>query len=122
MSEQRQPIQVEEITIVTFADPRICDDRTVDTIRKKLFSPVDGSKYRLLLDFCGQTYFSSSFFRVLLAFLKRLENLKAEGISSVQLVLCSVDPEIYYVFERIGLGRRFIFAADRETVFVFFLR
>ncbi len=85
--------QYGDVTVVTFTKPKIMDEINIQAFANQLYKLVDedeGSK--LLLNFDGVKYVSSSALGKLVTLNKKINEIKG------QLVLWGMDPDVYEVF------------------------
>ena len=110
MSKQRLRIDEQgEVTLVSFLDKRIRDDRTVEPIAEQLFNLVEGGNRKLLLDFSGVEYLSSAALGKLINLHKKLS--EAQGTLS----MCNMVPQVYDVFAIAKLDKDFNICADEAA-------
>src|SRR5262249_36002495 len=102
---RRRRLEVEdigEVTVVSFTDKKILDEQNIQVIGEQLFSLVDElGRRKLLLNFGNVEYLSSA---ALGKFITLNKKLQAVG---GKLILCSIDPQIYEVFEITKLNKLF---------------
>ena len=114
MSSQprRRRLEVEDIgdvTVVKFVDRKILDEQNIQIIGEQLFSLVkDMGRRKVLLNFSNVEYLSSAALGKLISLHKELQ--KAGG----RLVLCSIDQQIYEVFEITKLDKLFTIVKDEQ--------
>ena len=91
-----------EVTVVTFADRKILDTESIRVIGEALFSLVrERGRTKILLNFSNVEYLGSEALGKFILLHKIVKN--AGG----RLVLCSLDPEIFLVFETTMVNRIF---------------
>jgi len=112
MSSQprKRRLEVEEIgdvTVVNFVDRKILDEQNIQIIGQQLLDlvNVEGRK-KLVLNFSNVEYLSSAALGKLITLNKRLKEVAGK------LILCSISPEIYEVFEITRLDK--FFKIERE--------
>jgi anti-sigma B factor antagonist len=99
-----------DVTVVNFTDKRILDEQNIQVIGEQLFGLVDEQGHRrLLLNFSNVEYLSSA------ALGKFITLNKKVTAASGKLVLCSIDPAIYEVFEITRLNKLFNIQKDEQT-------
>jgi stage II sporulation protein AA (anti-sigma F factor antagonist) len=86
------------------------DSTTSGELERRLLQHVEKGERRLVVDLARIEYISSAGLRVLLLVAKRLQ--AAEG----RLVLCTLGPAVWQVFELAGFLPIFEIAASREEV------
>jgi anti-sigma B factor antagonist len=110
---RRRRLEVEtigDVTVVNFTDKRILDEQNIQVIGEQLFGLVDEQGHRrLLLNFSNVEYLSSAALGKFITL-----NKKVAGASG-KLVLCSIDPAIYEVFEITRLNKLFNIQKDEQT-------
>jgi anti-sigma B factor antagonist len=92
---QRSRLQTEtigDVLVVNFVDRKILDEQNIQIIGDQLFGLVDQNQ-KILLNFSNVEYLSSAALGKLIALNKKVK--AADG----RLILCSIDPNIYEVFE-----------------------
>lgn len=93
---------VNDVTIVRFVDRRIGMNIDIDALGDELYSLVDEfNKKRLVLDFSGVEFFSSEPLNRFVIMNTKVKRAKGK------LVLCSLVPELYEVFEITRLNKTF---------------
>lgn len=99
-----------DVTVVNFTDKRILDDENIRIIGEQLFGLVDDQGHKkLLLNFANVEYLSSAALGKFITL-----NKKVAGVGG-KLVLCSIDPTIYEVFEITRLNKLFNIQKDEQT-------
>lgn len=102
---RRRRLEVEDIgdvTVVKFADKKILDEQNIQVIGEQLFSLVDElGRRKILLNFGNVEYLSSAALGKLITL-----NKKVNAVGG-RLILCSIDPQIYEVFEITRLNKLF---------------
>ena len=110
---RRRRLEVEtigDVTVVNFTDKRILDEQNIQVIGEQLFGLVDEQGHRrLLLNFSNVEYLSSA---ALGKFITLNKKVTAVG---GKLVLCTIDPAIYEVFEITRLNKLFNIQKDEQT-------
>lgn len=115
MSSQprRQRLEVEDIgdvTVVNFTDKKILDEANIQVIGEQLFRLVDElGRRKLLLNFSNVEYLSSA---ALGKFITLHKKVTAAG---GRLILCSIDPQIYEVFEITKLNKLFNIQKEEQA-------
>lgn len=100
---------VEDVTAVRFQETTILDAQMIQEIARELDQLVgEESNKKLLLDFTGVTFFSSSALGILVALSKRITALDGE------LVICGLATELRKVFKITNLDKMFKFADDED--------
>lgn len=92
---RRSRLQTEtigDVLVVNFVDRKILDEQNIQIIGEQLFGLVDQNP-KILLNFSNVEYLSSAALGKLIALNKKVK--AADG----RLILCSIDPAIYEVFE-----------------------
>src|SRR5260221_14407237 len=88
MSKPRLTVEEQgEVTLISFLDKRIFDDRTIEAIAEQLGSLVEEGHSKLLLNFSGVEYLSSTALGKLISLHKKLSG--AEGT----LAMCHMIPQ-----------------------------
>lgn len=96
-----------DVTVVSFLDKKILDESNIDEIGRELLGLVEeSSQIKLLLDFANVQYLSSAALGKLITLNKRVAE------DSGKLVLCSIRPQIYEVFQITKLNKVFDIADD----------
>jgi anti-sigma B factor antagonist len=110
---KRRRLEVEdigEVTVVHFTDKKILDEQNIQVIGEQLFSLVDElGRRKLLLNFANVEYLSSA---ALGKFITLNKKVKTAGGT---LILCTIDPTIYEVFEITKLNKLFNIQKDEQT-------
>src|SRR5262245_58436747 len=110
---KRRRLEVEDIgdvTVVNFVDKKILDEQNIQIIGEQLFSLVDEvGRRKLLLNFSNVEFLSSAALGKLITLHKKLQAVKG------RLILCTIRPEIYEVFEITKLDRFFNIKDDEQT-------
>src|SRR5262245_3752151 len=105
MSKPRRRLEVEdigEVTVVTFVDRKILDEKIIPIIGQQLLALVDElGKKLVVLNFSNVEYYSSAAAGKLITLNRHLQ-----GVGG-RLVLCNIRPEIYEHFEMTKLDRFF---------------
>jgi anti-sigma B factor antagonist len=115
MSNQprRRRLEVEDIgdvTVVNFVDRKILDEQNIQIIGEQLFSLVDEvGRRKLLLNFGNVEYLSSAALGKLITLHKKVT--QAGG----RLILCSIAPQIYDVFEITKLDKFFKIVKEEQA-------
>lgn len=115
MSSQsrRQRLEVEDIgdvTVVNFTDKKILDEQNIAVIGDQLFRLVDElGRTKLLLNFGNVEYLSSAALGKLITLNRKVN--QAGG----KLILCSIAPQIYEVFEITKLNRVFTIHKEEQA-------
>ncbi|MFC1737880.1 STAS domain-containing protein [Planctomycetota bacterium] len=99
----------EDITIVTFTDEQILEDKDIRALEDSILSVVEqGGPIKLILDFCNVKFLSSMVLGLLIRISKRVyEN---EG----KLALCNISDKIYEIFKITRLTNIFDIFEDVE--------
>jgi len=106
---------VEGVTVVTFRDQKIIEDKMIREVGHELLMLLEENiPKKLLLDFSGILFISTTF----LGWLMRLQ--KECAGKGFHLHFCSIIPGIYEVFEITKLHRLFSIHPDRETALAAF--
>jgi anti-sigma B factor antagonist len=114
MSSQprRRRLEVEDIgdvTVVKFTDKKILDEQNIQVIGEQLYSLVDDAgRRKLLLNFGNVEFLSSAALGKLITLNKKVQS--AGG----RLALCSIDSQIFEIFEITGLKRLFNIYDDEQ--------
>jgi len=110
---RRRRLEVEDIgdvTVVHFTDKKILDEQNIQVIGEQLFSLVDElGRRKIVLNFENVEYLSSA---ALGKFITLNKKVSAAG---GKLMLCSIDPTIYEVFEITKLNKVFNIQKDEQT-------
>jgi anti-sigma B factor antagonist len=110
---RRRRLEVEDIgdvTVVNFTDKKILDEQNIQVIGEQLFSLVDElGRKKILLNFSNVEYLSSAALGKFITL-----NKKVNG-SGGKLILCTIDPTIYEVFEITKLNKVFNIQKDEQT-------
>jgi anti-sigma B factor antagonist len=110
---RRRRLEVEdigEVTVVNFTDKKILDEQNIQVIGEQLFSLVDElGRRKLLLNFSNVEYLSSAALGKFITL-----NKKVKGAGG-KLILCSIDPQIYEVFEITKLDKLFNIQKDEQA-------
>ncbi len=110
---KRRRLEVEdigEVTVVNFTDKKILDEQNIQVIGEQLFNLVDElGRRKILLNFRNVEYLSSAALGKFITLNKKVK--AAEGT----LILCSIDPQIYEVFEITKLNKLFNIQGDEQT-------
>lgn len=110
---QRERLEVEDVgdtTRVIFLDRKIMTKENVETIGENLFFLVDElGKKKIILDFQNVECLSTIIFGKFCTLQKKVNN-----VAGGKLVLCSIDGDIYEVFEVTKLNKLFAIAKDEE--------
>lgn len=113
MAESRPRIGVEyskDVTIVTFTEQRILEERDIQAIQESIMSVVEqGNRLNLILDFSNVRFLSSAVLGLLIRVSRRV--YERDG----QLGLCSIDPKIYEIFKITRLTKVFDIYPDAES-------
>ena len=113
MSNQprRRRLEVEDIgdvTVVNFVDRKILDEQNIQIIGEQLFGLVDQNQ-KILLNFSNVEYLSSAALGKLITLHKKVT--QAGG----RLILCSIAPQIYDVFEITKLDKFFKIEKEEQA-------
>jgi anti-sigma B factor antagonist len=114
MTDQPVPPRLElkdigDVTIASFTDRHLLDQKTVEMIGEQLFSLVDGTgRQKLLLDFSNVQDISSLAIGMLVTLNKKI---RAAG---GKLVLCRMDPELREVMAITQLDTMFTIRGDED--------
>lgn len=103
---------VGDVTVVTFILLKLLEKSCLQRIGIALLSLADDARRKLLLDFTGVEYMSSSIFDVGTGYLIPL--WKKMGDRRANLRLCCIIPEIYEVFSITRLNQAFRIRQTRE--------
>src|ERR1700748_2392793 len=99
-----------DITVVNFVDKKILDEQNIQIIGEQLFSLVDElGRRKILLNFGNVEYLSSA----ALGNLSTL-NKKVNAVGG-RLILSSIDPQIYEVFEITRLNKLFNIQREEQA-------
>jgi anti-sigma B factor antagonist len=107
---RRSRLQTEmigDVLVVNFVDRKILDEQNIQIIGEQLFGLVDQNQ-KILLNFGNVEYLSSAALGKLIALNKKV---KAAG---GRLILCSIDPNIYEVFELTRLDQILKIESDEQ--------
>jgi anti-sigma B factor antagonist len=97
------------VTVVGFLTPSMLDQSNVAAVGTELMELVEArNRKRMLIDFTGVKYLSSSLLGKLIALHKRLTVVEGE------LKLCAIDPSIYEIFQMMRLDRVFDIQPDEQ--------
>jgi anti-sigma B factor antagonist len=108
---RRSRLQTEtigDVLVVNFVDRKILDEQNIQIIGEQLFGLVDQNS-KILLNFSNVEYLSSAALGKLIALNKKVK--AATG----RLILCSIDPNIYEVFELTRLDQILKIEKDEQT-------
>jgi anti-sigma B factor antagonist len=108
----RPRLSVEEqggVTLISFLDKRIFEDRTVQAIAEQLSTLVEEGNSKLLLNFNGVEYLSSAALGKLINLHKKLSN--SEGTLS----MCNMVPQVFDVFAITKLDKDFNICTDEAA-------
>jgi anti-sigma B factor antagonist len=108
---RRSRLQTEtigDVLVVNFVDRKILDEQNIQVIGEQLFGLVDQNQ-KILLNFSNVEYLSSAALGKLIALNKKVK--AADG----RLILCSIDPNIYEVFELTRLDQILTIEKDEQT-------
>ena len=114
MSSQprRRRLEVEhigDVTVINFVDRKILDEQNIQIIGEQLFSLVDElGRRKILLNFGNVEYLSSAALGKLITL-----NKKVNAVGG-RLILCSIDPQIYEVFEITKLNKLLMIKKDEQ--------
>jgi anti-sigma B factor antagonist len=101
--------QVGAVSVVKFTRAEFLDDRTIEEVGERLFGYVERMGVRhLVLNFQGVERMASLMLGKIMTLHRKL---KAVG---GRLVLCNVDPSIYWVFETLRLPKLLCFCKDEQ--------
>ena len=107
---RRRRLEVEhigDVTVVNFVDRKILDEQNIQVIGEQLFSLVDElGRRKLLLNFSNVEYLSSAALGKLITLNRKVQQAKGK------LILCSISPQIYEVFEITKLHQ--VFKIEKE--------
>lgn len=104
-----------DVCVVTITEAKVLEENQIQELGRQLFALVEShGKKNILLNFGLVTYYSSAGLGKLIT-LQKMVN-KAGG----KLVFCSVDPDIYEVFEITQLHRLFKVQKDQIAGLQFF--
>ncbi len=110
---RRRRLEVEDIgdvTVVKFTDKKILDEQNIQIIGEQLFSLVDElGRRKILLNFGNVEYLSSAALGKLITL-----NKKVNAVGG-RLILCSIDPQIYEVFEITRLNKLFNIQREEQA-------
>src|ERR1041384_7596637 len=110
---RRRRLEVEDIgdvTVVNFTDKKILDEQNIQLIGEQLFRLADElGRRKLLLNFRNVEYLSSAGLGKFITLNKKVNS------SGGRLILCSIDPQIYEVFEITKLNKLFNIQKDEQT-------
>jgi anti-sigma B factor antagonist len=110
MSKPRLRVEEQgEVTLISFLDRRIFDDRTVQAIAEQLSNVVEEGNSKLLLNFSGVEYLSSAALGKLINLHKKLSG--AQGTLS----MCNMIPQVFDVFAITKLDKDFNICADEAA-------
>ena len=105
-----QVSEVENVTVVRFADRKILDELIIQELGQELFSLVeDENRGNLLLNFTNVEFLSSAALGKLISLHKKIE--RASGT----LKLSNIRPEIFEVFRITRLNEKFNIKDDQEA-------
>src|SRR5215813_8025387 len=109
---RRRRLEVEDIgdiTVVSFLDKKILDDQNIQIIGEQLLSLVEElGRTKILLNFSNVEFLSSAALGKLIVLNRKLTEVGGK------LVLCSIDRNIYDVFEITRLNKVFTIAKDEQ--------
>jgi len=96
-----------DVTVVSFLDKKILDESNIEEIGRELLGLIEKRpQIKLLLDFESVQYLSSAALGKLITLNKRVAE------DNGKLVLCSIRPQIYEVFQITKLNKIFDIAED----------
>ena len=99
-----------DVTVVSFMDRKILDESNIEEIGRELLEMVQSRPgIKMMLDFENVQYLSSAALGKLITLNKRVAE------KAGQLVLCSIKPQIYEVFQITKLNKIFDIAEDETT-------
>jgi anti-sigma B factor antagonist len=101
--------QVGDVSVVKFTRSEFLDDAAIEAVGDQLFAHVDRLGVRqMVLNFHGVERMASLMLGKIMSLHRKL---KAVG---GRLVLCGVDPQIYWVFETLRLPKLLAFCKDEQ--------
>ena len=104
-----QVSEIENVTVVRFADRKILDELIIQELGHELFSLVENEERKnLLLNFTNVEFLSSAALGKLISLHKKVE--RASG----NLKLSNIRPEIYDVFRITRLNEKFDIKDEQE--------
>jgi anti-sigma B factor antagonist len=104
--------EIDDIFVMKSCVAKIIDTLVIQAMGNQLYAFVEIDKrMKIVLDFTGITYMASEFLGKLIAFEKKMKEAKGT------LRLCSMDPEIYEVFQITRLNKYFVIRQDQEEAF-----
>jgi anti-sigma B factor antagonist len=104
-----QVCEIENVTVVRFADRKILDELIIQELGQELFSLVENEERKnLLLNFTNVEFLSSAALGKLISLHKKIE--RASG----NLKLSNIRPEIYDVFRITRLNEKFDIKDEQE--------
>jgi anti-sigma B factor antagonist len=110
---KRRRLEVEdygEITVVNFIDKKILDEQNIQKIGEDLFSLVDElGRKKILLNFTNVEYLSSAALGKFITLNRKVQT--AGG----KLAMCSINDDIFEVFEITKLNKLFNIQKDEQT-------
>ena len=96
-----------DVTVVSFMDKKILDESNIEEIGRELLTLVQSRpQIKMLLDFESVQYLSSAALGKLITLNKRVAE------NNGRLVLCTIKPQIYEVFQITKLNKIFDIADD----------
>ena len=99
-----------DVRVIQFTDPRILEEAKIRQIGDELIALLEKTdEEKILLDFRGVDFMSSSMLGTLIRFQKKCKEFKAE------LKMCRIAPEILKVFKLTRLDKVFDICADPEA-------
>lgn len=110
---RRRRLEVEnigDVAVVNFVDKRILDEQNIQAIGEQLFGLVEEQGHKkVLLNFANVEYLSSAALGKLITLNKKVAAARGK------LVLCTIDPTIYEVFEITKLNKIFDIRKDEQA-------
>lgn len=104
--------QIQGVTIVNFRYASIVDSIAVETIARELYEIIDlQARRKLLLDFAGVKFLSSTMVGVLLELHRKSKAIDA------QIVICGLRSKLKEVFRVTKLHKLLDFAENEEEAF-----
>jgi anti-sigma B factor antagonist len=101
--------QIGDVTVVKLITPSVLDEQVVQAFGRQLFDLADRSeRCRLVIDFGPVERVTSTLFGKLIALHKKIQ---ADG---GRLVLCSIKPKLFEIFEILRLHSLFSICADEQ--------
>src|SRR6516164_9460424 len=103
-------VDVGDVAVVNFVDPKILDEPVIQNIGEQLFSLVDEvGRRKILLNFGNVEYLSSAALAKLITLNKKLQQVGG------RMILCNIDSQIKEEFEITKLNKLFTIHEEEQT-------